>query len=194
MPPKNIESQERILKAIEAQPGITRPELKALTGQSKDLIQIAVRNLSQTSKIHAEHCNHTHHWYAAGVLSIIKRVENAIIEADKAVHYVEIAARANLTPEQVSGPVHRLMRDGTIYRGEDVSLTNKSVCTYLHPANRPVASVMQTAAARIGMSVEEYQRISDTEYGPALSDPEFKDWANVYFNGSKATAQFMGGR
>lgn len=194
MPPKNIESQERILKAIEAQPGITRPELRDATGISKDLVANAVSRLSRGNKIHAEHCNHTHHWYAAGVLSIIKRVENAIIEADKAVHYVEIAARANLTPEQVSGPVHRLMRDGTIYRGEDVSLTNKSVCTYLHPANRPTATPMQAAADRIGMSLEEYQRISDTEYGPALRDPEFKDWASRYFIGSKAVPQFMGGR
>ena len=183
------ETHKIVLEIIKANPGITRPKIADLCGKSKNIVQNSVIKLEAQKLVHPERLGaNLVGWYAAGQVTIIRRVENAIIEADKAVHYVEIAAMCNLTPDQVSTPIHRLLKTGVIYRGGDVILTNKAVFTYLHPSNNKAPTAIQASANRVGVPLEEYEDL--TAKGCSFGDIET---FSFLYAGIDELPQFMKG-
>lgn len=191
---KNKEAKELILKAIEAKPGITRPELSKVTGLGKDMVRIEVERLSKRAIVHSEYYakpSQVYGWYMSGVKTIIQRVEDAIRDADSPVNYLVIAAMSNLKPEQVANPLSKLMETKAIYRGENMTATNKDVFTYLHPDNAPALTLSASRANSLGMPLEEYERLAELELSHVLHDKEMRDFLNVYYSGSNATAQFL---
>ncbi len=191
---RNPEAEGLILEAIGAQPGITRPELIKVTGLTKEMVRLEVKRLSKWSKIHTDKNKggrFCHPWYLKGELTIIQQVEKAVMDADKPVTGSEIAARLNLESQKVYNPLNKLLEDNKIYLGPSVGERDKAVMTYLHPDNRPVMTPMEITASSLGMSIEIYERMIDLELGPAVRDPEFRAFLNVYYAGNNATANFM---
>lgn len=195
MPVKNKESKELIMKAIKDKPGISRREIRAVTGLSKDLVQTEVTRLSRTKSIRAEYYNsdRTHRWYLKDSITIVDRIEACIRDADKALNYREIAAMVGIEQQQTANPLSILMDRGKIINGASVTLTNKDVATYLHTDNLPTVSPIQAGANNLGIPINKYEELLDLELGQAINDPEMESFLNTYYQGGKATAQFIGG-
>lgn len=190
---RNPEAQSLILKAIGEQPGITRPELEAPTGLSKEMVRNEVKRLSRSVKIHSEFYEGSHHWHLKGELTIIQQVEQAVMDADRAVTGAEIAARLNLESQKVYNPLNKLLEDNKIYLGPSVGERDKAVMTYLHPDNRPAITSLQAKAIRLGMSFEEYERFEELGLTDVLGEAEIRKYCQVFYQGGKVTPQFLGG-
>ena len=188
------ETHKIVLEIIKANPGISKPRICELSGKTKNVVQNSVIKLEAQKLVHLERLGaNSVAWYAAGQVTIIRRVENAIIEADKAVTGMEIAAMCNIESQKVYQPINRLTDMGVIYRGPDVGQKGKAVMTYLHPINNKASTVMQVGANSLNMPVEKYEELLDKELGPAIHDSEMRAFLNSYYPGSNAKRLFVGG-
>ena len=194
MPAKNKEAKSLILAALEKSPGRTKAELLEMTGLSKDVVQSEVGRLRRTNDIKAQQYgrHEAATWYLNDGLSILDRIEEVIKDSDKPLNYHEIAAMLGIGQMQTANPLSVLVTRRKIIKSDPARLsTGKAASTYIHTANVPIPSRSQGAADQLGMSLEVYERLIDKDLGEAVCDAEFRCFLNSYFQGGKATAQFI---
>ena len=195
MPAKNKEAKGLILAALEQSPGRTKAELLEITGLSDDIIQDEIGRLRRTGHVKADQFGRRKaaEWYLMSGMSILDRIEAAVKSSDKPLNYREIAAALGIEQKKTANPLSVLAARRKIIKSDVVRLTTSNAAsTYIHADNLPSLSSNQGSADNLNMSLEAYEGLIEKELGEPLCDAEFRNWINVYYAGSKATAQFIG--
>ncbi len=173
----NKEAKALILKAIGDQPGITRPELIAATGLTKEVVRREIDRLGHNKvKIKAEYytSDKSHHWYLYESKTIVDRIEDCIKASDKALNYREVAAMCNIEQAQTANPLNILMKRGHIINGPSITLTNKDVATYIHSSTLPRLTISQAAANSLGVPHDDYDDLISKGYKTSdIEEPAF---------------------
>lgn len=195
MPAKNKEAKGLILAALGESPGLTKADLVAATGLTEDVVNGEIGRLRRTNDIKAE--QYGRHkvatWHLNDGLSILDRIEEVIRDSAKALNYHQIAAMLGISQAQTANPLSVLVKRRKIIKSEPVRLaTGNAASTYVHADNIPIPSRHQGTADQLGISLEIYEQLIDKELGEPLCDAEFRNWLNVYHQGSGAKAQFLG--